>query len=101
MLRRIFGSKDEVAGQPEKPHMENLYYMWAYCSPNVILVIISSRMRKAGHVACMREREVCTGVCWEHLRKTVHLEDLDVSGRKVLKLIIEKWNGDSEWIGLA
>ena len=48
MLRRIFGSKDEVAGQPEKPHMENLYYMWAYCSPNVILVIISSRMRKEG-----------------------------------------------------
>jgi len=46
-------------------------------------------------------REVCTGVWWEHLRKTVRLKDLDISERKVLKLIIKKWNGGTDWIGLA
>jgi len=44
--RRVFGSgEDEVAAERERPHTEKLYYLWAYSSPNIILVIISSRMR--------------------------------------------------------
>jgi hypothetical protein len=46
VLRRIFASKkDEVAGERERPHTEKRYYLWACCSMNIILVIISSRMR--------------------------------------------------------
>jgi len=41
LLRRIFGSKKDE----ERPHTEKLYYLRAYCSPNIILVIISSRVR--------------------------------------------------------
>jgi hypothetical protein len=55
LLRRIFGPKrDEVAGEWKKLHNENLNDL--YCSPNIIRVIISRRMRWAGHVACMGER---------------------------------------------
>ena len=51
VLRRIFGPKrDEVTGEWRKLHNENLNDL--YSSPNIIRVIISRRMRWAGHVAC-------------------------------------------------
>lgn len=56
MLRRIFGSEDEVAAERVRPHMENLYYLWPYCSPNIILVIISSRMKWVELVARKRDK---------------------------------------------
>ena len=50
MLRRIFGPKrDEVTGKWRKLHSEELNDL--YCSPNIIRVIKSRRMRWAGHVA--------------------------------------------------
>jgi hypothetical protein len=53
-LRRIFGPKrDKVTGEWRKLHNEKLNNL--YCSPNVVRVIKSRRMRWAGHVACMRE----------------------------------------------
>ena len=53
LLRRIFGPKrDEVTGEWRKLHNENLNDL--YSSPNIIRVIISRRMRWAGHVARMR-----------------------------------------------
>jgi len=55
MLRRIFGPKrDEVTGEWRKPHSEELNDM--YCSPNIIWVIKSRRMRWAGYVADIGER---------------------------------------------
>ena len=63
MLRRIFGSKrDEVTGESRKLHNKDLYDL--YSSPNIIQVIKSRRMGLAGHVAHMREGEVCTGFWW-------------------------------------
>ena len=52
VLRRMFGPKrDEVTGEWRKLHNEELNDM--YCSPSIVRVIKSRRMRWAGHVACM------------------------------------------------
>ena len=54
VLRRIFGPKrDGVTGEWRKLHNEELNSL--YCSPNIVRVIKSRRMRWAGHVARMGE----------------------------------------------
>jgi hypothetical protein len=53
-MRRIFGSKrGEMTGGWRRPQNEELHNL--YTSPNIIRVIISRRMRWAGHVARTRE----------------------------------------------
>jgi len=53
-LRRIFGPKrDEVTGDWRKLHNEELNDL--YCSPNIVRVIKSRRMRWAGNVARIGE----------------------------------------------
>jgi len=55
VLRRIFGPKrDEVIREWRKLHNEVLNDL--YCSPNIVWVIKSRRLRWAGHVARMGER---------------------------------------------
>ena len=55
VLRRIFWPKrDEVTEQWRKLHKEKLNDL--YCSPNIVRVINSRRMRWAGNVACMGKR---------------------------------------------
>ena len=54
VLRRIFGPRrDEVTGECRRLHNEELSDL--YCSPNIVRVIKSRRMRWAGHVARMGE----------------------------------------------
>ena len=54
VLRRIFGPRtDEVMGEWRRLHNEELNGL--YCSPNIVRVIKSRRMRWAGHVARMGE----------------------------------------------
>jgi hypothetical protein len=52
MLRRIFGVKrDKVTGEGRKLHTEELNDL--YCSPTIVRVIKSRRIRWARHVARM------------------------------------------------
>ena len=54
VLRRIFEPKrDGVTGEWRKLHNEELNDL--YCSPNIVRVIKSRRLRWAGHVARMKE----------------------------------------------
>ena len=54
VLRRMFGPRrDEVTGKVRRLHNEELSDL--YCSPNIVRVIKSRRMRWTGHVARMGE----------------------------------------------
>jgi hypothetical protein len=95
--REIFGrKKDEMTGAWRRPHYEDLYYL--YCSPNIIRVIKSRRIRWVGHVARMRRREVYTEFWWGDLRGKDRLKDLGVEGRIILNSIFKKWDGET-WAG--
>ena len=55
VLRRVFGPKrDEVTGEWRKLHNEELSDL--YCSPNIVPVIKSRRMRCAGNVVRLGEK---------------------------------------------
>jgi hypothetical protein len=57
VLRKVFGpQRDEVTGEWRKLHNKKLHDL--YCSPNIVRVIKSRRMRLAGQVARMWERGV-------------------------------------------
>ena len=57
MLRRIFAPKrDEVTGEWRKLHNEKLNDL--YCSPNIVWVIKSRRIRWAMHVARIGEMRI-------------------------------------------
>jgi hypothetical protein len=80
VLRRIFGSKRDVAtGYLRRLRNEELNDL--YSSANIIWVIKSRRMRWAEHVARMG-RAVYTGFWWGDLREGDHLDDAGIEGRK-------------------
>jgi hypothetical protein len=64
VLRRIFGPKrDEVKGKWRKLHKKELHDL--YSSPSIIRIIMSRRMRWAGHVARMVEKRNACRLLWE------------------------------------
>ena len=87
VLRRIFGPKrDGVTEEWRKLQNEELNDL--YCSPSIVRVIKSRRMRWAGHVTRMEE-----GFWWGNLRERDHWGDQDVAGRIILRWILRKWEG--------
>ena len=92
VLRRICGpKKDGVTGEWRKLHNEELNDL--YCSPNIVRVIKSRKMRWAGHVARMEEGRGVHKVLVGNLRERAHWGDRDVDGRIILRWIFRKWEG--------
>jgi hypothetical protein len=82
--RRKFGSERvEVTGEWRKIYNEELNDL--YCSPNIVPMIKSRRIRWAGHVACLGERRGVYVVLMGKCERKEHLRDLDVEGRIILR----------------
>jgi len=101
VLRGIFGPRrGEVRGEWRRLHNEEINDL--YCSPNIVQVIKSRRMRWAGHVARMDEERGVYSVLVEK-----------PEGRKPLGRPRRRWVDNSrtdlqevgcgymDWIGLA
>jgi hypothetical protein len=89
VLGKMFGAnKDEVTGESRKVHNEELND--PYCSPNIVRLIKSGRMRGAGHVARMGDRRGVYRVWWGNLRERDNLGDPVVDWRIILRLIFRK-----------
>jgi hypothetical protein len=79
VLKKIFGPKrDEVTGKWRDLHNEELRDL--YSSQSIIRIIMSRRMRLAGHVARMGRRVTLIDNWWESQREKYHQEDQDVGG---------------------
>jgi hypothetical protein len=82
VLRRIFGPKrDEVTGEWRRLHNKELCAL--YYSPNINRVIISRRLKLAGHVARTGKIRPSYRVLMEKLQ-----------GRRVLERLKFRWEGN-------
>jgi hypothetical protein len=72
-----------------------------YCSPNIIRMIKSRRMRWARQVACMGKSRGAHRLWCKNLKKKDHFEYLDVDGRIILKCILKDLFACVDWIDLS
>jgi hypothetical protein len=101
VLRRIFGPmRDEVIESWRKMHNEELYNL--YCSPSIIRMIKSRRMRWEGHVARIGEKRDAYRIL---MRKPEGKRPIGGPRRRWednIKMELRElgW-GDMDWIDLA
>jgi len=99
-LRRIFGSKrDEVTGEWRKLHNEEL--IGVYCSPNIVRMTNSRRMRRGGECSAYGGGEPSTQFWWADLRVRDLWGDPSGRGRNNKMDLQEVGYWGMEWIGLA
>ena len=92
VLRKIFGPKrDGVTGEWRKLHNEELNDL--YCSPNIVQVIKSRRMRWVGRVARMEEGRGVHKILVGKFEGKRNWGDQDVDVRIILRWILRKWEG--------
>ena len=78
-LKRIFGPRmGKVTGEWRRLHNEELNDL--YCSPNIVRVIKSRKMRWIGHVARIGEERGVYGSLWGNRRERDNWGDLGVEG---------------------
>jgi len=71
VLGRIFGPRrDEVTGEWRKLHKDELSDL--NCSPSIVRLIRSRRMRWVGHIAPMGRGEACSGIVVGNLKERDH-----------------------------
>jgi hypothetical protein len=83
VLRKIFGRKREDDEAWRKLHKDELHDL--YSSPNIVRVIKSRSIRRAGHVACMGRGEVFAGFWVGRPKVRDHWEDLGIGERITLR----------------
>ena len=82
--------KEKVTGEWRRLHNEELIDL--YCSPNIVRVIKSRRMRWAGHVALMGEERGVYRVLVGKPQGRRTLGDLGVDGWIILGCISRRWD---------
>jgi hypothetical protein len=93
-LRNMCGFKRlKVTGDWRKFHNEELQDL--YCSPDIIQVIKSRRMRWVGLATFMRKKQNAYRVWLGNMKEGDHLENLGVHGRIIFKWTVTavQWQG--------
>jgi hypothetical protein len=86
---KIYGPKREEDGSWRKLHNDELHSL--YSSPNLVKVIKSRRMRRAGHGTRMGEGRGVSGFWLGGPKARNHWEDLGVGGKITLKWTLGRW----------
>jgi hypothetical protein len=102
VLRRLFGSKREVAGGWRKLHNEKLHSLYSSPSTSIKRMIKSRRMRWAGHVARMGEKRNAYRILVGKTEVTRPLGRQSRGWVDNIKMDLRKieWHG-MDWIDLA
>ena len=88
ILRRLFGPKKDENGAWRRLHNEELHCL--YSSPIIVRMIMSRRLRWAGHVARIEEGRSAFKILTGTLQKRDIQEGLSVDGRTLLKWTLKK-----------
>jgi hypothetical protein len=106
--KRVFGriflcKRDEVYWECRKVHNEELNDI--YCSPNVITLIDSTRMRRAKHVARVGRGEAYSGFSWGNQNERDYLGYIGLDRMIILRCTFGKcdavlWTGTT-WLRIG